>query len=197
MARKVVTVAVPEFAELVGKTRQCIYQWIQKGMPHRKERGTTRIVPAEAIKWIIEYETWEFQQSRRKPGKDIPNEEDEKALAARATRLLKEHELLEKTRQVVPATELVEFVETMMGTFAGVAAGRLQSFERDMIKVSSIADARKLTQRIHADLMAGARAYGDKLDDEAAEIEKAAALRLKTMLPPVERGEESGDDPDD
>lgn len=178
MAPKVVTLSVPEFAQLVGKTRQCIYQWIQKGMPHRRERGVTKIVPAEGVKWIIEYETWELQQQRKGRRDDIPDEDDEKALAARATRLLKEHELFEKTRQVVPATEHIEFVETMMGTFAGVAAGRLQAFERDIVRASSLADARKITQRMHSELMAGARSYADRLDDEAAEIEKEARLKL-------------------
>jgi predicted DNA-binding protein YlxM (UPF0122 family) len=48
MAPKVNDVSVAEFAELIGKTSQRVYQLIQKGCRIAARKGTTRIVPREA-----------------------------------------------------------------------------------------------------------------------------------------------------
>src|SRR4051812_42234040 len=135
MAPKVNEVSVAQFAEIWGKTSQRVYQMIQKGMPHRRIKGVTMIVPREAIAWLIEWETWELQESRRKAsGADIPDEEEERALKMKAERQLKELELMERAKELVPAADLNEFIERVFGGFAAVVMGRIQRFEREIVR---------------------------------------------------------------
>lgn len=182
MAPPVYDVSVTEFAELIGRTSQRVYQLLQKSMPSRKRSGTTRIVPKEAIRWLIEYETWEFQQ-QRKTTSDVPDEGEERALKMRAERQLKELELLHASKQVVAIADFNEFTERVLGTFTAVVSGRLQRFERDMVAVKDTVDARKLISRMQAGLMEGARSYGDQIDDEAREIERALAAEATRAAP--------------
>lgn len=170
------TVKVAEFATLMKTTRQCVYQWIDRGCPYRNGPEGKEIPLADGIEWVIEFKTWEIQEHRQAQNKDIPNEKEEAALERRAKRLLAEHDLLEKTRKVVPVTDLTEFVDRVFGTFSGVASGRLKNFERDIVKAKTPAEARKITDRMHHDLMSGAIQYATQLEDEAAEIQRERAV---------------------
>lgn len=192
MAPPVQTVSVQEFANLIGKTSQRVYQLLPKGLPHRKRGGHTKIVPSEAIKWYIEYQTWEFQQQRKRT--DIPDEEEERALKMRAERQMKELELMERAKDLVPAADLNEFVERVFGGFAAVVHGRLQRFERDIVRANTPPDARKLVERMQAAMMNGARAYADQLDDEAAELEHEAAIAANPRADDDESEEAEGDE---
>ena len=191
MAPPVNEVSVQEFADLIGKTSQRVYQLIQKGLPHRKRGGHTKIVPREGVQWWIEHQTWEYQEQRKR--KDIPDEEEERALKMRAERQIKELELMKMAKDLVPAADLTEFVERVFGGFAAVVAGRLQRFERDIVRANKPPEARKLVERMKAALMNGARAYADQLDDEAAELEREAAIAVPAAKPDAVGGEASAD----
>lgn len=166
MAPPVKDKSVAEFAEDQGVSSQRVYQWIQAGMPHRKRKTGTRIVSAEANKWLREFAR---NEGRQETGLD---EGKERARKVRAEADLKELEVAERRRQMIPASELEEFCESFVGGFAAVAAGRLQRFEREIVKASTAGEARRITQQIHTALMEGAQAYAQQLDAEAEEIER-------------------------
>lgn len=176
-------VSVATFALMarVGKngepvTRQAVYKWIDAGLPYIVRSGERRIVLSQAIPWLVEYRTWEYQEQRRLERKDIPNLKDEKALEARASRLLREHELHVTTREFLPRTALSEVADRVIGHFSGTAAGRLRTYHRDIVRARSIADASRITQNMHRDLMAGALQYGTQLEDEARDLARQEAL---------------------
>jgi hypothetical protein len=193
MAPPVAKVSVQEFADLIGVTSQRIYQLVKSGLPTRKESGLTKIVPSEGVKWYIEHQTWEHQQQRKKQKGGV-DEKDERALKARADRLMAELDLLERSKTVVLATELTEFIERVFGGFAAVTLGRLQRFEKEILRAKTPAEARKLTVKLQAALMDGARAYADQLDDEAAELEKVAAEEEHTRRKSVAIQDDDDDD---
>lgn len=171
MAPKVDDVSVTEFADLCGVTSQRVYQYVQEGMPHRRRKNGktehTRIVPREGIRWLID-RAGEVAKAKAPAS-------DDRARILRADAELRELEVAERRRELVPAVEVVQFSESFVGGLAAVAAGQLQRFERKMIKVSTPGEARRLTSEIHAALMAGAGDYANTLDAEAAAIEKAPA----------------------
>lgn len=49
------TVSVGEFARLTGKTPRTVTGWLADGMPCRHENGERRIVPAEAMAWLLAF----------------------------------------------------------------------------------------------------------------------------------------------
>lgn len=165
MAPPIKDVSVADFADILGVTSARVYQFIQEGMPHRKRvKKGTRIVPREAIQWRIERER---EQARPEDGRP-PRPRDRLEIAQAE---LKELEVLEVRKSLIPIEEFETFVDSFVGGFAAVASGRLQRFERDIVEASSPATARKLTEQIHGALMAGAQEYGEHLDDEAAALE--------------------------
>src|SRR4051812_24684926 len=100
MAPKVEDVSVEEFARIIGKTSQRVYQLIQAGMPHRMRRKGakgTRVVPHEAIDWIHERGRTEALAEK------ALNEANERARKTRAEADMKELQLAELRGSLVPA----------------------------------------------------------------------------------------------
>lgn len=165
MAPGVKDVSVDDFAELVGVSSQRIYQLIQTGLPHRKRASSTRIVPKDAIKWLRERDKAEALAV------NALDEARERARKTRAEADIKELQLAELRRSLLPASDVSEFLEAFTGGFSSVAAGQLGRFERDIIKASTPAEARTLRNKIHRALMEGAQQFADKLDQMATSFE--------------------------
>lgn len=166
MAPPVKDVSVQEFATDHGVTSQRVYQWIQAGMPHRSRKSGTRVVRAEANRWIRERDQ---EQARSETG---PDEAKERARKVKAEADLKELEVAERRKQLIPADEYAVFVENFIGGFAAVASGQLQRFEREMVRAMTPGEARAITQKQQAALMEGARQYAQQLEAEAEELER-------------------------
>jgi hypothetical protein len=160
-------VSVKDFAALIGRTTVRVYQLIGEGMPHRKRsKSTTRIVPKDAIGWMLER-----AREEAAPKDGTPKARERRDLAEAE---LKEIIVQERRRALVPLEEFEEFTDTLIGGLAAVSSGRLQRFERDIVTAVTPADARKLTERIHEALMAGAQEYAAELEAEAGEMEAAS-----------------------
>lgn len=164
MAPPIKDVSVQEFATQRGVTAQRVYQWIQEGLPHRKRKSSTRIVSAEAHKWL------EARAEER--GRADREDDDAKTRKLAAEADLKEFEVAERRRRLIPADEFNDFIENFVGGFAAVASGQLQRFERDMVRATTAGDARVITQKQHAALMEGARQYATQMETEAEELER-------------------------
>jgi hypothetical protein len=164
MAPPVKDVSVADFAELTGKTSARVYQWIQDGMPHRKRvRKGTRILPREGIAWLLE------QAKKDAKPKDANDSPLNRKLLAEAE--LKELELQERRRALIPAEDFDRFLDAFIGGFAAVASGQLQRFEREIVAATSSPAARVITEQIHAALMEGAQEYATQLETEASAID--------------------------
>jgi hypothetical protein len=169
MAPPVKDVSVAEFGELLGVSSQRVYQHIQAGMPHRKRaRKGTRIVPREALAWLLDRAR---EQAKTVDGPVRPRDRKESAEAE-----LKELQVLEMRRVLIPLEDFESFVDSLIGGFAAVAAGRLQRFERDMVVASTPGAARLLTDQMHAALMEGAQEYATQLEAEATVLEAEEAV---------------------
>lgn len=166
MAPPIKDKSVEDYAEEQGVTSQKVYQWIQAGMPHRKRKTGTRIVSREANKWLREFIRTNAQ------AETSPDEAKERARKVSAEADLKELEVAERRKALIPVQEFEEFVESLLGGVAAVASGQLQRFEREMVRVASAGEARALTQKMHAALMEGGRQYAQQLDTEAEELER-------------------------
>lgn len=168
MAPPIKDVSVADFADLLGVTSARVYQHIQAGMPHRlRGKRTTRIVPREAIAWLID-RAKEFAAP-----KDGGNSARNRRELAEAE--LKELDVLERRHALVPIEEFESFTAAVVGALASVASGQLQRFEREIVTADTPAAARKVTEQIHVALMAGTQEYADHLEQEATAME--AALR--------------------
>jgi hypothetical protein len=150
-------------------------------------------VPAEGVKWYIERQTWEHQQLRAKRRRAAADEKDERALKARAERLMAELDLMERSKTVVLATELTEFIERVFGGFAAVTLGRLQRFEKDDPPRQDAGGIAQAHQKLQAALMDGARAYADQLDDEAASSRRSRGRTPYVERIPIDDDEEEDD----
>lgn len=170
MAPPVKDISVKEFAELVGLTTVRIYQLVKEGMPHRKRKRGTRIVPRDSITWMLEKAA-----EAAKPKNEAPSARARLDLAQAE---LKELEVEERRKLLIPLDAFDTFVDALVGGFAAVAAGRLQRFERDIVIAASAPDARKVTERIHAALMEGAQEYADALDAQATVLSPPPASVL-------------------
>lgn len=171
MPQKLPTVGTELFADWFGVTARTVQNWIKAGMPHRLRGATAEIEPRSAIRWVRERDAEELR------AKLTGGEGSESALT-RKLRIegdLKQLDLDQRKRALIPAAEFEEFAESLVGGFAAVAAGRLTRFERDIVRAKAPADARKITQAIQRALMAGARELADQIDEEAARAETAAA----------------------
>jgi hypothetical protein len=174
--KKKPAVKVTEFAAMWKTQRRTVYDWIDKGLPHRNEASGMVIPVADGNEWVVEFKTWDLQEARRKSDGAVPNEKTEAALERRAKRLLAENELLERTRKVIPVTTYTEVVDRVVGTFAGIARGRLRIFQRDVIRAKTPADAIKIFERMEHELMSGAQQYATQMNDEAMERQREAAI---------------------
>src|SRR6185437_15058911 len=175
MARQVKRMTAVAFAEVLGVTPRRVRQHIQAGMPHRLERGVAKVVPSEAIAWLIE----RAKESVAAPGKSGAQNDVEMKARDRALRLeLLELDVAERKREVLATETARDFAEELVGAFAGVSAGQLQQFERDMVSCATPAEARTLRDKMHAALMRGALAA-------AAEFEAIATTPAPTAPDPA------------
>ena len=172
MGRPLATLSTGEFAELLGKSSRTVQNWLRDGMPHRMNRHQAAIVPRDAIAWLIE-RAQESARAAAEPGDDRRGSAFARKAHIEAD--LKQLELDERRRRMIPAEEFEEFAEQFVGGFTAVAMGRLTRFERDIVRAKTPADARKITRAQAAALMHGAREMADRLDEEAAGDEPAAA----------------------
>lgn len=164
MPPRIETVSVAQFAKDWGVTPRRVQQWIQEGMPHRmRGNGAATIVRHEANAWLLE----------REEKKGRVEEDRAKIRRLRAEADLKEAEARERLADLVPREEWAAFIERVVGGFNAVAMGELQPFEREIVRVSTAAEARALTQKMQARLMNGARQLADSLDAEASELARA------------------------
>jgi phage terminase Nu1 subunit (DNA packaging protein) len=166
MAPPIKDVTVAEFAELNGVTAARVYQWIQEGMPHRKRKNRpTGIVPREAIQWRVDRAE---ANAKPKYGTDDDSPGKRKTIAEAE---FKELQVQQMRETLVPIADFEEVVGNLVAGFAAVAGGRLQRFEREMVAATTPAAARKISQRIHQALMAGAQDYAEQIDAEATALE--------------------------
>lgn len=166
MAPRVQKLTVAQFADLMGLSAERIRQFIRSGMPHRQGARGAEVVPREAIQWIRERDREETRSET------APDEATERARKLRAEADIKEIDREERRGALIPVAIYQDRLDATAGGFAAVAAGQLQRFERDIVRAETPADARKITQQIHAALMRGAHEYADTLDAEAAALEQ-------------------------
>lgn len=152
-----------ELAERFGKDERTITNWMQAGMPSRTRAGKLAFAWLQCLEWR--------EKQIERAAKEGSQKDSELEQKIRAERKLKEFELAEKQRELVPAAESESFVTDFVGAFAAVASGRLQRFERDIVNATDPAAARRLTQRMHVALMEGAQDYAAQLEAEAQTLE--------------------------
>lgn len=167
MAKPAASIALNEFADDHGVTVRTVTNWLAAGMPHRTVRGERRVVRVEANRWLRERDREGEREKIR--DQETPDEARERARKTKWEADIKEMEAAERRGQLVPQADYLEALEKFTGNFAAVAAGRLARFERAIVTCATPAEARKVTQEIHAALMAGAQDYATQL--EAAEAE--------------------------
>ncbi|NOT09682.1 MAG: hypothetical protein HOP28_15930 [Gemmatimonadales bacterium] len=126
------------------------------------ENGRPRFVVAEVVEWLRDHEREEARRG------DSPTESQERSRKLRADADYRELQIKERRRDLVPAVDFDEVVEEIATTLASVSAGQLQSFERDMLQLKTPAEARRLTERMHAALMEGAKKVSHRLRRLAA-----------------------------
>lgn len=175
------TVSLEEIADAFGVTTESIRLWRKDGMPSRQEGGRPRFVLRECIEWRREAD----RQAVEADAEDGPKASVERALKLRVERKLREVELAEKLRQLVPIGESVAFIEEFVAALAATAAGRLQRFERDIVRAATPAAARRVTTAIHVALMEGGQEFAGGLEraavagDESAEPTPAKRTTTK------------------
>lgn len=135
----------------------------------RRDDGNYMV--AETIAWRIQREI--AKSKRRGDDEDAPKlTEMNRKLAVEAD--LKELQLERERAESLPAEEFHSTISRVVGGFAATAKGRLSRFERDVVKATTPADARRLMDRISVALLEGGRDVAQMLDDEAAAEEEAA-----------------------
>lgn len=172
MAPRVPTVSLTDIAAEMEVTTRTIQNYVRDGMPHRREKDGPRFVARECQRWRREREIEQaVQKERDRQTADGLDKDKEQAEKTRVERLIREIDLEERRREVVPIALYRERNETFVGNLAAVTMGQLQRFERDIVRATTAADARRLTQRIQAALMQGAQEYADTLEAEIAATE--------------------------
>lgn len=159
------TLTLQEIARAFRVQVQTIREWRAQGMPHRMVGGRPLFDLPACIEWRREKD----RESARDEA--APDEAKERARKMRAEAELKELEVARIRGQQVPVEQYEERAEAFVGGFAAVAAGQLHRFERDIVKASTAAEARRLTQQMHAALMHGAQEYADTLEAEVQATE--------------------------
>jgi hypothetical protein len=145
----------------LGVSAESVRKWHLGGCP-RKDDGT--FVVAEVVTWLRARDV-EAERTKAK-STDAPKTELNRKLSVEAD--LKELQLAQLRGELVTIEVHDEQIGRIVGGFAAVAKGQLTRFERDIVRSTTAADARKLTDRIHAALMEGAQGLADDLDAEAA-----------------------------
>lgn len=149
-----------KLAQLLGVSGESVRKWAQAGCP-RLDSG--EFVVAEVVTWLRQRDV-EAERAKAK-GDDKPKTELNRKLAAEAE--LKELQLERERRESVAIADFDEALGRVVGGFASVAKGQLTRFEREIVRATTPADARVLTDRIHTALMEGAQGLADELDTEA------------------------------
>lgn len=179
MAKPSKDVSLAAFAESHGKSEEWARLLVAKqGMPHRKNtQGQYRVVPSIANTWLLKREAHEATQKERERHQQEEGLDKEQELAGkyRVDRLRSEWDFQVEQGKYTPTAETQAIIDELVGGFAAVASGRLRSFERDIVQAQTPADARRITQRIHAALMDGGREYRKQIEAEAARLEAESA----------------------
>lgn len=152
------TLTLEEIADAFGVTTETIRLWRRDGMPHRMEGGRPVFVLREVIRWRRE------RDRQAAEAEDAPVAKLEHAMKVRAERQLRELELAERRRELVPSAESTAFIEEFVAALAATAAGRLTRFERDIVRAKTPAAARKVTSAIHVALMEGGQELAAHLE---------------------------------
>lgn len=147
-------------ARLVAVSRETVRQWTLAGCP-RLDDG--HYVIAEVVSWLRRRERETALAESKRDEK--PKTEMNRKIAAEAE--LKELQLERERGLVIEVEDAEERIARVVGGFAAVASGRLTRFEREIVRCTTPADARKLTERIRGALMEGAHGLADELDAEA------------------------------
>lgn len=155
-----------DLARLLGCTPETIRNWTLDGCP-RRDDGT--YIVAEVFTWVRKWDR--DRAAKEKPPKQ--QKEFDRKLSFEAD--LKELQLKRELGEVLPAAEYHASIAKIAGGFAAVAKGRLSRFEREVVKTTTPAGARRLMDKMSAALMEGAQGLADELEEEAAEDETKAA----------------------
>ncbi|MBW7935543.1 MAG: hypothetical protein H3C62_18435 [Gemmatimonadaceae bacterium] len=156
-----------DLAKLLGVTREAVRLWTNDGCP-RRDDGTYLV--AEVVTWLRE------RDRRALRDETAPKEAQERARKMRIDADRSELAYRQELGELLPLAEFQQQIETIVGGFAAVASGQLARFEKKIVAAQTPADARRITEQIHAALMAGARAFADRMEADAdAEPEDTAA----------------------
>lgn len=158
-----------DLARLLGASRETLRQWTLAGCP-RLDTGD--YIVSEVVTWLRKRER-DAAIAEGKQQSQQPKTELNRKLAAEAE--LKELQLERERGLVIEVEDAEERIARVVGGFAAVAAGRLARFEREIVRCTTAADARKLTDRIRVALMEGAHDLAQELDGEAVLDEAGAA----------------------
>lgn len=162
-----------QLAKLYDVDRRTVTNWLNEEPPC-PSTGTgreRRFDTAAVARWHAERAVRQAAASTPALGEIV--EATERARKVRAEADLKELELAERRRQLIPADEYQRRLDDFIGGLAATAAGRLHSFERDIVRAVDAPAARKITQRMHAALMAGAQEYAELVEAEARALDEA------------------------
>jgi hypothetical protein len=164
------TLSAKALADLLQVNRSAVFQWKDAGCPFRKGSKGFEFVVSEVVAWLEKRAEERGRKSAESQDGQSPYAQ--KQLADAEYRRIQ----IEQLRGSLIEVDVVrEEYERFVGGFAAVATGRLQRFEREILQTTSPADARRLTQRMHAALMEGAQEYAAEIetteDDEASEDE--------------------------
>jgi len=163
---------ITEVANLFGVTRATVTNWKKAGCP-------CRTVDNKIVFDLQPLMAWRRQEDRAAGTRGVlPDGYDKELESARKLRAdadLRELDLAERRGELVPVKDFEARLESFLGGFAAVSAGRLQRYERDIVAAADPAAARRVTQAIHVALMEGALEYADTLEAEM----KAAAAALE------------------
>lgn len=173
MQQPPIGLTVTEFAEMIGKTPQRVYQLIEEeAMPHRV-RGEGR----EAIRIVLEEAwSWLYERAMQKAAAATPAPDPEAEQRIRKRRLEAERielDLQTLRGQRLDRAEVDAFHRGQEGAFFAFMTGQLQRFEPDIVRAIAPVDARRLTQRMMREILEARRNYAEELETEAAAIELA------------------------
>lgn len=172
MSRMPDTVSTATFADWCSVSSRTVQTWVRQGMPHRvRAHGGAEVVPREAIRWVRERDAEVLREKLVASGEN----ESTRSRKLRLEADLKQLDLDERRRALIPAAESVAFAERFVGGFAAVATGQLARFERTIRKAETPTEAREVTRAIRNALMRGAREFADTLERDGDAGDEGAA----------------------
>lgn len=162
-----------QLAQLYDVDRRTVTNWLNEEPPCPSTgAGKERAFSTAAVaRWYADRAVRHAAATTPALGEIV--EATERARKVRAEADLKELELAERRRQLIPSDEYQRRLDDFVGGFGATAAGRLTPFERDIVKATDAPAARKITQRIQAALMAGAQEYAELVEAEARALDDA------------------------